>query len=383
MSNTKIFISSTFFDLEQVRENLRIGITELGHIPILSEHPSFSILPDLDTISNCKRNVKENCDIFILIIGGKRGSVDPTSTKSIVNIEYDTAISTNKDIFIFVDERVNNLLEIWRKNHSADFTPQVDNPKVFEFLDTIKSSKKWIFTFQKAEDIVQIIKLQLSVFLKHLIDRKNSGKLDPIKEFLDENEIIQQLVVDRPDYWEFKLTAELLKSRIITIDKKFNELDKGLYYTRTKEIDEVAYLKLVSERFNELIKILKIMEKILNEEFAKSWGPIGKEGNPLEIKYVVDKLSEVCMAAFEWEVEIRSYLPPDSFIKLNKLLYGSGKMMFETIKKVPSKLLEPFLTGNPANKHYTINLEFQAPKNIEEISKEIEKLNNEFGLFFN
>ena len=150
MNKTKIFISSTCFDLTQIREDLRKCIIEMGHEPILSELPSFSVLPDLDTIENCKRNVKENCDIFILIIGGKRGSIEQSSQKSIVNIEYDTALKNSKDVFIFVDEQVNNLLEVWRKNNDADFSPQVDNSYVFEFIDSIKSSKKWIFSYKHA-----------------------------------------------------------------------------------------------------------------------------------------------------------------------------------------------------------------------------------------
>ena len=141
MNKTKIFVSSTCFDLEQIREDLRKNILEMGHEPILSELPTFSVLPDLDTLSNCKRNVKENSDIFILIIGGKRGSLDPASKKSIVNIEYDIAVQNHKDVFVFVDERVYNLLEVWRTNKDADFSSVVEDSYVFEFIESIKTIK--------------------------------------------------------------------------------------------------------------------------------------------------------------------------------------------------------------------------------------------------
>jgi hypothetical protein len=46
-----VLVSSTFYDLRQVREDLRCFIEDqLGYRPLLSEHPSFPIDPDVDTI---------------------------------------------------------------------------------------------------------------------------------------------------------------------------------------------------------------------------------------------------------------------------------------------------------------------------------------------
>ena len=66
MSSTPtVMISSTFYDLRQIRTNLAEFITDdLGYLPLLSEFPSFPVNPDLNTVENCQARVKENADIY-------------------------------------------------------------------------------------------------------------------------------------------------------------------------------------------------------------------------------------------------------------------------------------------------------------------------------
>jgi len=381
MNTTKIFVSSTCFDLEQIREDLRKGITEMGHEPVLSELPSFSVLPDLDTLSNCKRNVKENCDIFILIIGGKRGSIDSMSQKSIINIEFETAIKNNKDLFVFVDERVYNLLEVWRKNEDTDFSPIVGDKFVFEFIDSIKSTNRWIFPYKKADNILEVLKHQLSIFMKYLIERKNSGKLDPLQEFVNESELAKSLALEKPDYWEYKLTIELLRTRIKQVEKKFSELDNGLFFTKLIRPTASDYFKLVSLRFGDLRNLVQFMTKIIENEFEKSWGLPGVSGDPNVIKDVADKFYTGCISAFDIELEIRSFDPPEECQDLNNTLKGIGRTIFDSVKELPNKLEAPFLSENPQKGVHKIDMEFTVPANMSKIKDEINKLSNHLRLF--
>jgi Domain of unknown function (DUF4062) len=77
MSTPAVMISSTFYDLAQVRADLLDFLqNEVGYRPLLSEHKSFPVDPDADTVENCKRRVERDADIFVLIIGGRYGYVD-------------------------------------------------------------------------------------------------------------------------------------------------------------------------------------------------------------------------------------------------------------------------------------------------------------------
>ena len=68
-----VMVSSTFYDLRQIRDDLRQFIEGLGYRPLLSEHPSFPIDPDTTTIENCRRRVEQDADILVLVIGGRYG----------------------------------------------------------------------------------------------------------------------------------------------------------------------------------------------------------------------------------------------------------------------------------------------------------------------
>src|SRR6266498_2099596 len=84
-----VFLSSTFYDLRQVRADLADFVADrLGYRLLASEHPSFPIDPSNDAIENCRSRVEADTDVMILIIGGRYGSVPSGGSKSVTNLEY-------------------------------------------------------------------------------------------------------------------------------------------------------------------------------------------------------------------------------------------------------------------------------------------------------
>src|SRR5580692_2391021 len=140
-----VFVSSTCFDLNQIRADLRGFLSDMGFDPILSEAPAFPVNPHISPVENCLRAVKEKADIFLLIIGARYGS-ENESGKSITNLEYLEAKAKGIPVYVFVLKQILHLLPIWRVNPNANYTNVVDTPKVFEFLDTLRSSQNhWVF----------------------------------------------------------------------------------------------------------------------------------------------------------------------------------------------------------------------------------------------
>ena len=72
MANPKVFISSTCFDLKEVRESLSRFVNGFGFDAVLSEHGDVFYHPDLHTHEACVHEVS-NCQLFILLIGGRFG----------------------------------------------------------------------------------------------------------------------------------------------------------------------------------------------------------------------------------------------------------------------------------------------------------------------
>ena len=156
-----IFISSTCYDLSQVRTDLKLFIDgQLGFESLLSETSSFPLAPDLNAVDNCLRAVRERADIFILIIGGRYGSVLDDG-KSITNLEYLQAKSKGIPVYVFIDKRIINILPVWRNNQNADFSSVVDSPKLFDFVELLRDKENvWIHGFETAQDIITIFKKQ-------------------------------------------------------------------------------------------------------------------------------------------------------------------------------------------------------------------------------
>ena len=374
MSKTRIFVSSTCYDLASIREEIRNCILELGHTPLLSEFPSFPVLPDMKTIDNCKRIVRENTDIFILIIGGKRGSLDLETNKPITNIEYEASKEEGLDTFIFVSRPVISLLSIWEKNPGADFSPTVDYPDVFKFIKEITTEQKWIYTFDKNNEIKEIIKDQLSIFLRNLIDRKKQGKLSPLKEFVNESKRAQQIALEKPKFWEFLLTGELLNSKMAEINKSFEQLRRGLIFRKSRKLRGQEFLDWAVSKFEDMLVIRELIKVSITKEFYRSWGEPGVPGDQIEIKHTVDKIIEACNELFEMEAEVHFIKPPQSFIKLKQLLEGCSSQLIAQINYLKDEMMRIFQQPT-VDGEYKIKLVFEDLPNIDALMEEIDRLN--------
>ena len=134
---------------------MREFLNGLGFEPILSEHPTFPISPEAKTIENCINAVRERADIFVLIVGNRYGST-VQSGKSVTNLEYLAAKEKSIPIYVFVLKQIIHLLPTWKDNPNGNYSATVDTPKLFEFVDSLRSSgEHWVFPFEQAQQITE------------------------------------------------------------------------------------------------------------------------------------------------------------------------------------------------------------------------------------
>jgi hypothetical protein len=87
MKKLQVYVSSTYSDLQEERNAAFNAILSLGHIPIgLEKFPAS----DEKSTQIAKRFI-DNCDVFVILVGGRYGSVELKSKKSYVELEYDYA----------------------------------------------------------------------------------------------------------------------------------------------------------------------------------------------------------------------------------------------------------------------------------------------------
>lgn len=96
----QVFVSSTYTDLKEERQAAVEAILTAGHIPAGME---LFAAGDESQMSVIKRWIDES-DVYLLILGGRYGSLEPKSQKSYIHLEYDYAVERNKPLFAVVIE---------------------------------------------------------------------------------------------------------------------------------------------------------------------------------------------------------------------------------------------------------------------------------------
>lgn len=371
-----IFVSSTCFDLKALREHLRSGITTLGHEPVLSDFDSFPVAPDLSTIENCRKVVREVADIFCLVVGGRYGYVDPKHGRSVVNLEYLEAKKKCIDCIIFVDRRVWDLSLVYSKNPSGNYSDFVDSPAVFTFLNEIKNTNRWIFQFDKTEEIITILSRQLSIRFQDLLTRSRSGRLDIPTEYVGQSAAVLDLITVRPQFWEFLLTSEILKSGFLSISGRFVELNQGLIVRRTRFLGARDSFNHIQSLISDFSAMITAMSNIVNVEIPKGWGPVGSPGDPILIKKACDKIYALVLSMFEWELDLRFVRPVDDFSELFRLMQGWTLEIFAELQKIPQEIDRIMAMPNPSGT-LKIELNVSSPKNLHEVSRQFEKMQSD------
>lgn len=186
MAIPRVFLSSTCYDLSEVRDSIGNAIKSFGFDPCLSDHGDVFYHPDLHTHVSCANEIA-NCQLFILIIGGRFGGsyvADPS--KSIVNAEYAAARELNIPVFTFVKRDVLDDHRFYKKNKEKpglkDFDfPSIDKQdtaeQIFQFIDDVRLAKvnNGFFPFEYAREIEALLKKQWAGMFFDFLQQRRLG----------------------------------------------------------------------------------------------------------------------------------------------------------------------------------------------------------------
>jgi hypothetical protein len=186
-----VFVSSTCYDLIDLRAELETCIRDLGLIPVMSDRPTSEFDPGgyRDSISTCIENVKK-CPTFVCVLSnrygprlGKAGFEDISAT----HLEYRAAVVAKRRIFFYVRDRLLSDLQVWRNAVKAKIDvpklPWVDADQygIFEMLtDHMRLSPgddpNWVWPFRDSVELKSRLALDLGAVsrrakLSNLIER--------------------------------------------------------------------------------------------------------------------------------------------------------------------------------------------------------------------
>lgn len=93
----QIFVSSTYEDLKDERKAVIEQILNMGHLPVGME---LFVASDDEQFEYIKRII-DNCDYYVLILGGRYGSISPNTGISYTEMEYNYAVEKNIPVLVF------------------------------------------------------------------------------------------------------------------------------------------------------------------------------------------------------------------------------------------------------------------------------------------
>ena len=227
----QVFVSSTFIDLKEERQTAVQAILNAGHIPAGME---LFTAGDESQWTIIKRWIKES-DVYMLLLGGRYGSIEPKSGKSYTHLEYDYAVELGKPLFAIVindkalDEKVSkegkNVLELDNSQGLKDFKKVVTS-NMCAFWDDLKDIKL------NVNDSIRDIEYRYADSLKGWVkadDTDYSSILEELARLSKENSELKSQIdeinkEDQINGMELSKMIELLKGKVI------NDPDNFPYY---------------------------------------------------------------------------------------------------------------------------------------------------------
>lgn len=222
----QVFISSTYTDLIPERQSAVSAILKSGHIPAGME---LFTAGDRSQMEIIKKWIDES-DVYMLILGGRYGSVEPSSGISYTELEYDYAIQQKKPLFAVVIK--DDALEQKIKSVGSAFLER-ENPKELALFKSKVLSNMSSF-FEDSKDIKLCVHETLSDFSANRV-LKGWVQADEVIDTKPLFEEIQKLSNENKDLKE--IISELEKKSTSSPEKKiesFKELQEILIGTEIK-----------------------------------------------------------------------------------------------------------------------------------------------------
>jgi hypothetical protein len=256
MARPRIFLSSTYFDLRQVRADIERFITDQGYDAVLNEHGNIPYGKDDKLEDYCYKEIN-NIDILVSIIGGRFGTESKHSEDSISNSELKTAYELNKQVYIFIDKNVYSEYKFYLSNKENDtikFT-YADDVKIHRFIEFVEGlpNNNTIHAFETSMDIVTFLREQWAgLFQRFLQEQTRVKEINIIKGIESTAKTLDQLVTflteEKRDN-DHAINEILLSGHPAMIQvKSLLRIPFRVYFSSKDELDEL----MRAFRYNEI-----------------------------------------------------------------------------------------------------------------------------------
>jgi hypothetical protein len=332
--------------LSQVRLDLKAAIEGLGLEPIISENFAFPVDPNIDVITNCLKVVKDRADIFVLILGGRYGS-ETESGRSITNLEYLEAKAKGVPVYVFVTKSVLDVLPVWKKNLTGDFSDVVDTTKVFAFVEEVRTAKDhWLFSFDNAGQIIETLRKQLAyLFMDALLIRERVRDLNLPPSLSQLSGPSLRLLMERSTAWEHFFFASLLEDELA----KNSELKWDLKYAiKTGSIrkfisgdlrnDALQFSEWIQQKIADIRALVDSVESLMNVAIQDALREPGTPGDPEHLAYVARRIASLHARLLTWAINFNETEVRPQFRRVLEIIANFADDSIHQLETIPDRL---------------------------------------------
>lgn len=307
MARPRVFISSTYYDLRQIREEIERFIKELGYDAVRHEAGVVPYHKSEKLEKSAYREV-EISDIVVFVIGSRFGAESAeSSSNSISQVELKRALEHDIPVYVFIEKGAYNEYSTYIANKKLlDFKPRyVDDIRVYKFMEEIYSLPRNnpVTPFETARDITEFLRAQWAGLFQRLL--KEQSRTSELR-LLDEMNATAKTLRDMVDYLSskdserddaiksilsinhpvFKRIAEVTKTRYRVFFTNKEEFDRWITSRGWLSVDKLmldedsvaewtsehysgGYLKLSHEIFDSSGNLISMQQSEWNDDWLK------------------------------------------------------------------------------------------------------------------
>ncbi len=251
MAKPRVFISSTYYDLSYVRDDIERFITSIGYEPVRHEKGAIAYSKEAALEESVYKEIGL-CDIIVCIIGGRYGAGSSTRDGSITQNELKQAIENGTQIYIFIEQAVYAEYETYRinKTNIEIKYKHVDNKDIYGFIETLYALPPMnsISPFKTSTDICSYLSNQWAgLFQQFLNEKRRKLELSALMEMKDMVSTLKQIVSLYDE--ESKGNHEVIENLISSVHpayeafKKITNTTYRVYFTSLVELNNWLFAR--------------------------------------------------------------------------------------------------------------------------------------------
>lgn len=253
----QVFISSTYTDLLEERQAAVEAILTAGHFPAGMELFTAGDEAQMNVI---KQWIDES-DVYLLILGGRYGSIEQKSGKSYTHLEYEYALAQGKSLFacVLTDQAIDNKVKNSGRSVLEDEEPKklkefrgLVLSKLVKMCDDKKDIKiavgETLANMARNESLVGWVRADNSVDVSRLADE--------IARLSQENAILRSQAPVGPEVGGMTFDEVTEHLRLTdSLDIVYLIIDELLVWPTNQPITQADIPKLCTKSMEELAKI--------------------------------------------------------------------------------------------------------------------------------